>query len=185
MNGLFSFGSLSIESFFYGQGDGRHQWIHDRVDRKQSIVWNIPHDSLQSIVSLADGLCRNEQIDNVQVQHRKHTYTSVRTLHVLQHFADLLILSLERIDPIDQRISHKRVKVPLLLADRSGKELRLCGVICHHGHDIHSGHYTVIALLPKKNAWYHYDNLRPSLKKASSHDMTLASTHGVLYFYTI
>lgn len=186
MNGLFSFGATSIESFFYGNGKGGHEWIYDRVDRKQSIVWNIPYSSLQSIASLADGLYRTEEIDNVQVQHRKRAYTSIRTIHALQNFADLLILSVERIDPVRQKISHRRIEVPPLLSDPSGKQLRLCGILCHHGRTIHSGHYTSYAFFPQENSWYLYDNLRPHLKKMNSVEIpNQALTHGVLYFYSI
>lgn len=187
MNGLLSFGAVSNESFFYGMDNRAHEWVYDRVDKKQSIVWNIPVSMVGSIHSLADGLCRTEEIDHVRVQHKKQEYTSVRTIHSLHHFADLLILSLERVDPLSQRILHKSIEAPPFLEDHNQKRLQLRCIICHHGRSMHSGHYVAIGFLPEEKEWFLYDDTCPHLRSIQENNQipNFIRTNGILFFYSI
>ena len=201
MNGLVNYGAVSQESFYYGIVTGTSiLWKHitTRSDKKQSIVWNISFDSLSSspIPSLSHLLSHTD--DNTEIHHRYKgsSYNAMRTVQSLIEFADLLILSVERINPIHRTILRKKVVIPDQLADQKGKQLHLFAVVCHHGSSIDSGHYTAYSryrnhskdMTGQDQKWYYYDNMvsvRPITSQEMAATSRIMATHGVLFFYCL
>lgn len=193
MNGNFRVGAVSVQSFYYGVSavprsatEFRH--IQDRKDRQQSIVWNVPFQRLSHMISkertMENLLSHTEETWNVSTEHKNCRYNSIRVVHTLQKFADLLVISLERTNPIRQEVYHYKVQVPNTLTDTTGKTLTLFGVICHHGESSSLGHYTAFCRA-KDQEWYYYDDLELPVQHVKDWEQKrhMMSTHGVLFFY--
>lgn len=195
MNGILSHGAVSSQSFYYGismvpRTTTVWKFINKRIDKKQSIIWSVPFQILSRAVpdkrSLSDFLVNSDDLWNISRTHGKCTYNSIRTVHSLDKFANLLIISVDRIHPATEMIIHRRLHIDPFLTDKRGKRLHLVGVICHKGDTFHAGHYTAFALC--QNEWFYYDDLNPPLKKVGTienlFNIRHISSHGILFFYS-
>lgn len=194
MNGQLRMGSVSVQSFFYGvskvpRADTTFQHIQDRKDRQQSIVWNVPFQRLSHMTSkertMENLLSHTEETWNVVTQHKNCSFNSIRVIHSLRRFAGLLVISLERTNPLRQEVHHYKVHVSDSLTDEDGKRVELFGVVCHHGDSPRSGHYTAFRR-GRDGVWWHYDDMALPVKQVSDLEQKrrIMSTHGVLFFYS-
>lgn len=197
MNGQESHGAVSKQDFYYGvskvpRPDTTWKFIYDRKDKTQSIVWNVPYQTLKNTTSqqrtLKNFLQRQDDIWNISKQHKNCNFNAIRTIHSLVKFSDLLVFSLERSHPIQHTISHFRVQIEPTITDQKGKTLSATGIICHHGDTADSGHYTVFNYSTTENQWYYYDDTNLPIQRIGTwEDMTSIRqvfTHCVLIFYT-
>lgn len=197
MNGQESYGAVSKQDFYYGvsktpRTETMWKFIYSRKDKTQSIVWNVSFYTLRNTPSLErtiqNFLQHQDEVWNVPKQHKGCYFNAVRTSHSLVQFADMLIFSLERVNPSQQTISHFRVHLDPKLTDTKGKTLYLTGIICHHGDSPDSGHYTAFHYSTKDKIWYYYDDMNLPLQKIGSWENMSSirhiATHCVLVFYT-
>lgn len=197
MNGQENYGAVSKQEIYYGvsktpRTDTMWKFIYDRKDRKQSIVWNVSHQTLKNTASqqrtMTNFLQHQDEIWNLSRQHKNCSFNSMRTIHTLVRFADLLVFSLERTHPIQQTISHFRVRLEPTITDQNGKTLSLIGIICHHGNTTDSGHYTAFSYSTTDRQWYYYDDMDLPIQKVGSLEDVVSirhvATHCVLLFYT-
>jgi len=196
MNGVFSFGAVAQERIFYGVSRSPRalthwNFIYDRRDRKQSLVWNIPYASLAHSEpnqrSLSDFLSHSQEVFNIEKEHKKCRYNSFRSVKTLVRFAPLLILSLERANPLSGKVLRRRVDIPYELTDEQQSRVRLSGIVCHDGEYANAGHYTAFADYGN-NSWYYYDDLNLPLKYVGAWEnvrtiRSIASS-AILFFYT-
>lgn len=194
MNGKEDHGAVSKEEFYYGvskvpRTDTVWKFIYDRKDKTQSLVWNVPYHVLRNMTSqqrtLENFLTRHDDIWNITKQYKNCQFNAIRTVHSLVRFADLMVFSLERTNPLQQVVSHFRVQVPETITDQRGKTLTLTGIICHQGESTNSGHYTAYHY---STTWYFYDDMSLPLQKIGTWEDMLSIrrvfTHCVLLFYT-
>lgn len=197
MNGQENYGAVSKEDFYYGvskvpRQDTIWRFIYDRKDNKQSIVWNVPYTTLKGLKSnertMKNFLKRQDNIWNLSKQYKNCQFNAMRTIHSLTRFSDLFIISLERTHPIQQKVSHFRIKISETITDEKGKQLSLFGIICHHGESANSGHYTAFSFSTIDGQWYYYDDMKLPIKKVGTWQelQTIKNlfTHCVLLFYT-
>lgn len=197
MNGQERSGAVSQEEFYYGvshipRSDTTWKFIRRRKDKTQSIVWNIPYHTLRHTKSpqrtLQNFLSRQDEIWNVSTQYKNCEFNAIRTIHSLTKFANLLVISVERTHPVQQKVSHFRLHLSPTLTDTKGKTLTLFGIICHEGKTAHSGHYTAFHLSTKDHEWYYYDDMNLPIQKIGSWESLLSirhvSTHSVLFLYS-
>jgi len=196
MNGLMSGGAVSIEKIYYGVSmlpRAQTYWTHifDRKDRNQSLVWSISHDSLRSSVpgkrDLSDFLTSTNDTFHVDKTHKKCCFNAVRSVHRLTRFAPLVVLSLDRVNPLSQKVLRRRVSFPREMNDDQGNTVRLFGIICHDGAYSEQGHYTAFASYGE-DEWWFYDDLRLPLERVGSFDdlcsIRSISSSAVLFFYS-
>lgn len=197
MNGQDNYGAISKQEFYYGVSKTPRQeslwkFIYNRKDKTQSIVWNVPYQTLRNKTSqertMQNFLQRQDEIWNISKRHKNCHFNAMRTVHSLVQFANLLVFSLERVNPTQSTISHFRVHLNPTLTDQRGKTLHLTGIICHHGDNPTSGHYTAFNYSKTENKWYYYDDMKLPIQKIGSwEDMKSIRhlfTHCVLLFYT-
>lgn len=193
MNGM-ERGAVSQETFYYGVASTPRTetiwtFIRNRKDRTQSLIWNVPYQTLRhkNPRSIKNFLEREEHVWNIHRQHQKCHFNALRTTHRLVKFADLLIVSLERANPLQGKISHYQVEIPETLTDDRGKTLSLFGLICHTGETADSGHYTAYGC-SEEQKWYHYDDMNPPVQEIGTWEdiktIRRVHTHCVLLFYT-
>lgn len=194
MNGMERGGAVSKETFHYGvsrtpRTDTEWSLIRHRKDRTQSLIWNVPYQALRHTTprSIENFLERQDYVWNISRQHHKCHFNALRTTHTLVKFADLLVVSLERTNPLQNKISHYRVNIPETLTDSKGKTLHLFGIICHEGETADSGHYTAYGS-SSENKWYFYDDMNLPIQEIGKwNDMKKirrVHTHCVLLFYS-
>lgn len=197
MNGKENHGAVSKEEFYYGvskvpRTDTIWKFIRARKDKTQSLVWNVPYHVLRNTSSqqrtLENFSSRHDDIWNITKQYKGCNFNSIRTIHSLVKFADLMIFSLERTNPLQQTVSHFRIHIPETITDQKGKTLTLMGIICHQGESTNSGHYTAFHYSTTDKQWYYYDDMNPPLQKIGTWENMLSIrrvfTHCVLLFYT-
>lgn len=197
MNGQKSYGAVSKQEFYYGvsktpRTDTMWKFIYDRNDKTQSLVWNVSYHSLKNKTSqqrtLKKFLQHQDELWNITKQHKGCQFNSMKTIHSLIEFGDLLVFSLERTHPIHQTVSHFKIQLQQTLTDTKGKTLTLYGVVCHHGEDTDSGHYTAFRYSLKDKQWYYYDDINPPIQKIGGWQDLMSirhiHTHCVLLFYT-
>lgn len=194
MNGM-ERGAVSQETFHYGvsstpRTETEWTFIRHRKDRTQSLIWNVPYQTLRhtSPRNIENFLERQDYIWNVPRQHQKCHFNAVRTTHKLVKFANLLVVSLERTNPLQNKISHYRVDIPQTLTDDRGKTVHLFGLICHLGDTPDSGHYIAYGYSSTNDKWYYYDDMDPPVQEVGTWDdmkkIRRVHTHCVLLFYT-
>jgi len=197
MNGQENYGAISKQEFYYGvsktpRPETLWKFIYDRKDKSQSIVWNVSFQTLRNMTSqertMKNFLQHQDDIWNISKQHKNCHFNAMRTVHSLIKFADLLVFSLERANPIQQTISHFRVHLDPTLTDKKGKTLHLTGIICHQGNSPNSGHYTAFNYSRTEKKWYFYDDMNLPIQKIGSWEemksIRYIFTHCVLIFYT-
>jgi hypothetical protein len=197
MNGQENYGAVSKQEFYYGVSKTPRletvwKFIYDRKDKTQSIVWNVSFHTLRNMTSqertMKNFLQNQDEIWNISKQYKNCHFNAVRTVHSLVQFADLLIVSLERVNPTQQTISHFRVHLNPTLTDKKGKTLHLTGIICHHGDSPDSGHYTAFHYSAIEQKSYYYDDMNLPIQKIGRWEdmkhIRHLSTHCVLIFYT-
>ena len=197
MNGQENYGAVSKQEFYYGvsktpRADTLWKFIYDRKDKTQSIVWSVSYHTLRNTLSqertMENFLQHQDDVWNISKEYKGCHFNAVRTVHSLVRFADLLVFSLERVNPTQQTISHFRVRLNPKLTDKKGKTLHLTGIICHHGESADSGHYTAFQKSSMDQNWYYYDDMNLPIQKIGSwQDMESIRhlfSHCVLLFYT-
>lgn len=197
MNGQEKNGAVSKEEFYYGvskvpRAETVWRFIYDRKDRTQSLVWNIPYNVLRNTPSqqrtLENFLTRHDDIWNINKEYKGCQFNAIRTVHSLVRFADLMVFSLERTNPIQQTVSHFRIQIPETITDQKGKQLSLFGIICHQGPSTESGHYTAFHYSTSNRQWYYYDDMNLPIQRVGTWEDMMSirhvSTHSVLLFYT-
>ena len=197
MNGQENYGAISKQEFYYGvsktpRPETLWKFIYNRKDKTQSIVWNVSFQTLRNMTSqertMKNFLQHQDEIWNISKQHKNCHFNAMRTVHSLIKFADMLIFSLERVNPIQYTISHFRVHLNPTLTDKKGKTLHLTGIICHRGNSPDSGHYTAFHYSKNEQKWYYYDDMNLPIQKVGSweHMKSIRHifTHCVLVFYT-
>ena len=122
---------------------------------------------------------RTEETEGI-VEHQGKHYSFVKTVLEIKSLPDFLVLSVERIDPLQQTFIDSEVDIFYELKDKKNQCLDLFGVICFHG-DAYDGHYTAYHRSPPEKKWTLFNDLDEKLRKVS--DPPLA-TNGVLFFYT-
>jgi len=194
MNGLLSCGAVSSQTFHYGvsivpRTQTHWEFIEKRSDRRQSLVWSVSFQALSHAPptrrSISDFFSQTDEIWNLHRKHKKCNYNAIRTTHTLDRFADLLVVSIDRVHPQQGAVLHRRLGIDPFVVDRSGKRLDLVGIICHHGETHHAGHYTAFGLC--RDGWFFYDDLQLPIKKIGTltalFSIRSIQSHGILYFY--
>lgn len=197
MNGQENYGAISKQEFYYGvsktpRTDTIWKYIYNRKDKTQSIVWNVSYHTLKKMTSeqrtIKNFLKHQDDIWNIHKKHKGCDFNAMRTVHTLTKFSDLLVISLERTNPLQHTVSHFRIHLEPTITDEKGKTLSLVGMICHHGDTMNSGHYTAFSYSTKENEWYYYDDMNLPVQKIGDWEevntIRHVATHCVLLFYT-
>lgn len=193
MNGQKNMGAVSMQEFYYGVSSvprSKTSWrfIYDRRDKTQSIVWNISYQSLLNAGSMQERsldkfLRHKDEIWNIERTHKHCLFNSIRTYHSLIQFADILVFSVERANPLTQNVAHFQINIPPTMTDSKQKTLTLTGIICHKGESAHSGHYIAYVYSRNNRQWYAYDDISVLPVRPIDKLPRDAYTHCVLVFY--
>lgn len=196
MNGQENYGAVSIQRFYYGVSkvpriDTLWKYIYERKDKTQSLVWNVSYSTLRNTTSqqrsIKNFLQHQDEVWNITKKHKNCDFNAMKTIHQLVKFSNLLVISLERAHPIQETISHYRIRLNQTLTDEYGKKLWLTSIICHHGETATSGHYTAFNYSITDGQWYYYDDMNLPIQKIGSWEdmMTIRQiqSHCVLIFY--
>lgn len=188
-------GALVVYRKRYGLKAGKvvdwKPWF-SREDNMYSLVHRVPYDEFKSHRNLASYLrytVRDCSLNPQDTQWQGEPVNCFEEHIILQKFADMLILSIERENPATGTVDHEAVQIPSKLTDCTGKSLGLDAVIVHTGKSVSAGHYVCVKKC--EDQWFLMDDLRKKLvvyhtwKEVLESKLVRVRTHGVLYFYTI
>ena len=165
------------------------EWF-SRDDNTYSIVHRVPYQEFTTHKNLGSYLHYKIKDCSLNLQDTKWNGEPVNCFEehvILQKFADLLILSIERENPASGVIHHQALQIPPTITDCNGKILTLDAVVVHLGKTTKSGHY--VCFKKCDDQWFLMDDMKSKLVTYTSWSEVLRSslanvrTHGVLYFY--
>jgi uncharacterized UBP type Zn finger protein len=167
------------------------------TDKKASVIYRVPYQEFKKHRRLSSYLRYRQDDFNIDAKYKGCTVNCTEEIISLDRFADLLVVSVERYDPVQSalvgqqsvEVCHDSVQIPLTLTDSTGKTLQLDAVILHLGDTISSGHY--VSFKRCDTRWFFFDDLEDEIIAYDSWAEALRCphadprTHGVLYFYTL
>ena len=187
-------GALVVYRKRYGLKTGKtiewKPWF-SREDKLYSLVHRVPYTEFKAHRSLSSYLrytAKDCGLDPTSTTWQGQPVNCFEEQTIVQKFAGMLILSLERENPATGHVDHEAVQIPSTLKDCEGKALELDAVVVHLGKTTSSGHYVCFKRCDAQ--WYLMDDMKTKLVAYASWNDVLKSrlanvrTHGVLYFYT-
>jgi len=167
------------------------EWF-SREDKLYSLVHRVPYSEFKAHRNLGSYLhyrIKDYSLNMQQTFWQGEAVNSFEEQVIVQKFANVLILSLEREDPSTGIVNHEGVQIPLTLTDCEGKTVHLDAIVVHLGTTDKNGHYVCFKKCDKQ--WILMDDLQSSLQvygswsDAQKSPLANVRTHGVLYFYKV
>ena len=173
-------------------------WFHI-TDKRASVIYRVPYQEFKTHRRISSYL-RYRQDDfslPADARYKGCVVNCTEEVVSLDRFADLLVVSVERYDPVQSalvgqeavEVCHDSIQISPTLTDSTGKTLHLDAVIVHLGDTISAGHY--VSFKRCGTRWFFFDDLQGTLVTYNSWAEALRGgqadprTHGVLYFYTL
>lgn len=169
------------------------EWLpwFNRIDKRSSIIFFVNHDIFKESKKSIGKFIKPSQI-NLGLENTKYKKCIVNASHEKQefiHFSDLVVIAIDRINPVTNQVLHNPVKIDKSIVSSSSKSLHLDSVIVHLGETKTSGHYICFKKCDRK--WLLYDDLMEdvvnigSWTKVLKYRNGLVEKNGVLFFYTV
>lgn len=164
------------------------EWFTNR-DPLFSLIYTVPHDRFKTHRSLSSYLTyQTDSYDLVGAKYKGCLVNCSEEKVSLTRFSDMLILWVQRENPITTVVHHDKIRIPQTLTDSVQKTLHLDAVVLHLGTKTSSGHY--VCYKRCQDEWIFFDDLRKKLESFSSWSKAVKSdprilTHGVIFFYSV
>jgi len=167
------------------------------TDKRASVIYRVPYQEFKKHRRLSSYLRYHQDDFSIDAKYKGCVVNCTEEVVSLDRFADLLVVSVERYDPVQSAlvgqqsvsVCHDSVQISPSLTDSTGKTLHLDAVIVHLGDTISAGHY--VSFKRCGTRWFFFDDLEQELVTYDSWSEALRCshadprTHGVLYFYTL
>lgn len=167
-------------------------WI-ERIDKKSSAIYIVPYLDFQlpnrTFHRFLDMTATSDNLIGAKFKNCPVNTSEERKR--VQRFSDLFVIAVQRENPFDMTVDHRKVQIPTTLSDDENKTIRLYSVIVHIGESINAGHY--VSFTRCGTQWIFFDDLDDELVVLNSWNQVqqhkvygeaTVAKNGVLFFYS-